>query len=79
MYRSQREIDYKGFLAQWSGPNGPDLMAVVMVKMQTGDDTFRIYASTNKERVATDIIEEYAGRWAIEPTNRELKQGIHAA
>lgn len=74
MYRGVRRVRYKSLEAQWSDSNGPELMRVVLVKMERGKEDFRIYASTCKERDAKEVLAEYAGRWSQEAMHRNLKQ-----
>ena len=75
-YRHPREVSYKSFSAQWYPSNGPSLMRVVIVKMTNGTEPFRVYASTRRHDRGRDVLCDYAGRWSIEVTNRDLKQDL---
>lgn len=76
MYRGVRRVCFKTVCAQWYQPNGPRLMRVVLVKMTSGSDDFRLYASTDPERDATEVLRLYARRWSQEVTHRDLKQEL---
>lgn len=76
MYRGVRTVQFKTVCAQWYDSNGRSLMRVVLVKMTSGSDDFRLYASTDPERDAIDVLRLYARRWSQEVAHRDLKQEL---
>lgn len=76
MYRGVRRVRFKTVSAQWYEPNGQKLMRVVLVKMTSGSDDFRLYASTDPNRDAAEVLRLYARRWSQEISHRDLKQEL---
>jgi hypothetical protein len=45
IYRGVRRVRFKSVTAQWYGPNGQGMLRVVLVKLKTGNEDFRIVVS----------------------------------
>ncbi len=74
LYGQQKTIHYKTIDAQWYRVAGPELVRVVVVRVDHGDCDLRVFFSTDLSMSVTEILECYAGRWATEVCFRDLKQ-----
>lgn len=62
--------------AQWYIACGEGLLRVVMVRVDHGRVSLRVFFSTDPTISERDILEIYAGRWSIEVTFRNLEQHL---
>jgi DDE superfamily endonuclease len=74
LYGRKRKVHYKECVAQWYRACGTRLLKVVVVPEQEGRIGFRVFFTMDNACTARQILETYAGRWAIEVCFRELKQ-----
>ena len=74
LYGRQQTVHYKTFDAQWYRVTGPELVRVVVVRVDHGDHPLRVFFSTDTALSIVEILETYAGRWSIEVCLRDLKQ-----
>ena len=74
LYGQERTIHYKELFGQWYRAAGTRLLRVIIVRVDTGSISCRVFFCTDPNRSAVQILEAYAGRWAIEVCFRELKQ-----
>jgi hypothetical protein len=74
MYREQRTVEYKSFLAQWPSACADQLLRIVVVAVNTGEIPCRVYFCTDPTVLPIYLLETYACRWSIEVTFFDLKQ-----
>jgi hypothetical protein len=74
LYGKRQKVEYKTFLAQWYRACGARLLRVVVVRVDQGAIKLRVFFCTDPTLSVRQILEGYAGRWAIEVCFRELKQ-----
>ena len=74
LYGRTRVVHYKECLAQWYRACGTRLLKVVVVRIDNGALAFRVFFSLDPTLSVPQILEGYAGRWAIEVCFRDLKQ-----
>ena len=74
IYGKKRTVQYKECYAQWYRACGTRLLHIVIVRVERGSIGTRTFFSTNPSMTVKDILEGYAGRWAIEVCFRNLKQ-----
>ena len=73
-YGERRTVQFKSFCAQWYRACGERLLRIVIVQTEQGSLKFRVFFSTDSTHSVLQIIEGYAGRWAIEVCFRDIKQ-----
>jgi DDE superfamily endonuclease len=66
LYGHKRTVHYKELCAQWYRACGVGLLRVVIVKVSTGALGCRVFFCTDATRSVREILEGYAGRWAVE-------------
>lgn len=76
LYGRQQTVHYKTIDAQWYRVAGPELVRVVVVRVDHGDCDLRVFFSTDLSMTVPQILETYAGRWASEVCFRDLKQEL---
>ena len=76
LYASARRLHFKEMTAQWYQGRGPELLKVVIVRLNTGKLRHRVYFCTDPGRSAVEIVERYTARWQIEVCFRDLKQHV---
>jgi len=76
LYGRRRKVRYKEVCAQWYRACGVRLLRVVIVKVSSGAVGTRVFFCTDATRPVREILEGYAGRWAIEVCFRDLKQDL---
>ena len=76
LYGRTRTVDTKEIVAQWYQACGVRLLRIVVVRMTNGHLPWRVFFSTDSDASVREILETYAGRWAIEVTFRDLKQHL---
>jgi len=76
LYGQRRTVRYKEMCGQWYRACGVGLVRVVIVQVTTGALGCRIFFCTDVTRSVSQILEGYAGRWAIEVCFRDLKQEL---
>jgi hypothetical protein len=74
LYGRQQTVHFKTCDAQWYRVTGPELVRVVVVRVDHGDHPLRVFFSTDPTLSVIEILETYAGRWSIEVCFRDLKQ-----
>lgn len=74
LYGRKTKVRYKTYCAQWYRACGERLLRIVVVRMATGAVRHRVFFSTDPSLSAPQVLETYAGRWAIEVCFRDLKQ-----
>jgi hypothetical protein len=74
LYGRKRKVRYKECVAQWYRACGTRLLKIVVVEQTEGRIGMRVFFSMDTTITARQILETYAGRWAIEVCFRELKQ-----
>ena len=74
LYGQEKTVYYKELVAQWYRASGTRLLRIVVVRTDAGKIGYRVFFCTNPNFTAVQILETYAGRWAIEVCFRELKQ-----
>lgn len=75
MYGKSREVLLHSFIAVWYHVSKQPIRVVIVrdKKRKQKDDYF---FTTEVDREAVEVAEEYAGRWGIEEAIRELKQSL---
>lgn len=76
LYGQTRTVRYKELCAQWYRACGVGLLRVVIVQVTTGALGFRVFFCTDVTCAVPQILEGYAGRWAVEVCFRDLKQEL---
>ena len=76
LYGRQRTVRYKELCAQWYRACGVGLLRIVIVQVTTGALGCRVFFCTDATCSVRQILEGYAGRWAIEVCFRDLKQDL---
>lgn len=76
LYRRATRVHYKTLAAQWYRGAGPRLGRVVVVRVDAGTIRLRTFFCTDAARPAPDVLQAYAGRWAIEVCFKDLKQHL---
>ena len=74
LYGHSRKVRYKEIRGQWYRACGVRLLRIVVVKVTTGSIRLRVFFCTDANLSVVQILENYAGRWAIESCFRNLKQ-----
>jgi hypothetical protein len=74
LYGRQQTVHFKTLDAQWYRVSGPELVRIVLVRVDHGDQTLRAFFSTAPTLDVVEILETYAGRWSTEVCFRDLKQ-----
>jgi hypothetical protein len=74
VYGLEKTLEYKEVVARWASVAGKSLLKIIIVKTDGGSLPFRVFFCTDVHRTARQVIESYAGRWAIEVLFRDLKQ-----
>jgi hypothetical protein len=74
LYGQNRRVEYKECLAQWYRACGTQLLRVILVRVDHGALTLRVFFSTDPTLSVPQILEGYARRWSIEVSFRDLKQ-----
>lgn len=74
LYGRMQLVHYKACHAQWYRACGTRLLSIVVVRVTTGNVPYRVFFSTDPTTSVVDLLETYAGRWAIEVCFRDLKQ-----
>jgi hypothetical protein len=74
LYGKQQTVHYKTVDAQWYRACGTRLVRVVVVRVDGGNIALRVFFCTDITKSVVEILETYAGRWAIEICFRDLKQ-----
>jgi DDE superfamily endonuclease len=74
LYGQKRTVRYKDCFAQWYRACGTGLLHIVVVCVEQGSVDLRVFFSTDAHLSVRQILEGYAGRWAIEVCFRDLKQ-----
>lgn len=74
LYGQERTIHYKELIGQWYRAAGTRLLRIIIVRVDTGSISCRVFFCTDSTKSVVQILEAYAGRWAIEVCFRELKQ-----
>jgi len=76
LYGRQRTVRYKELCAQWYRACGVGLLRIVIVQVTTGALGCRVFFCMDATCSVRQILEGYAGRWAIEVCFRDLKQDL---
>lgn len=76
LYGDVRTVHFKTCVAQWYRACGSRLLRVVVVRVDSGNVRLRVFFTTDLARSIPEILETYAGRWAIEVGFRDLKQQL---
>lgn len=74
LYGQERTVYYKELAAQWYRAAGTRVLRIVVVRVDSGTIGCRVFFCTDLSLSVVQILETYAGRWAIEVCFRELKQ-----
>ena len=74
LYGRKTKVRYKTYCAQWYRACGERLLRIVVVRMATGAVRHRVFFSTDPSLSAPQVLETYAGRWAIEVCFRDLSK-----
>jgi hypothetical protein len=74
LYGKRQTIYFKTLDAQRYRACGTRLLRVIVVRVDAGRSPVRIFFCTDASLSIVDILETYAGRWAIEVCFRDLKQ-----
>jgi hypothetical protein len=74
MYGKTWTVHFKTICAQWYRACGGRLLRVVVVRVDHGSISLRVFFSTNPNLAVREILESYARRWTIEVCFRDLKQ-----
>jgi len=74
LYGTHRTVQYKSLCAQWYRACGDRLLRIVVTRVEQGSIGFRVFFCTDPTLSVRQILEGYAGRWAIEVCFRDLKQ-----
>jgi IS4 transposase len=75
-YGRPRVLQVKEIRGQWYQGRGPELLGVVVVRIECGKVKQRAYFSTDPTRSAAEIVERYTARWQIEVCFRDMKQHV---
>lgn len=70
------QLRVKEVVARWRSAAGTQTLKVVLVQVKGGSLPLRVFFSTDATLPAHEVLEEYAGRWAIEVLFRDLKQSL---
>jgi hypothetical protein len=76
LYGHRRTVRYKELRAQWYRACGVGLLRIVIVQVTTGTVGCRVFFCTDVMCAVPQILEGYAGRWAVEVCFRDLKQEL---
>jgi len=74
LYGKLQTVHYKTIDAQWYRACGARLVRVVVVRVDSGAIKLRVFFCSDSAKSVVEILETYAGRWAIEICFRDLKQ-----
>jgi hypothetical protein len=74
LYGVEKTLEYKEVVARWASVAGKCLLKIIIVKTEGGNLPFRVFFCTDARCTALQVLESYAGRWAIEVLFRDLKQ-----
>jgi len=74
LYGRKRKVRYKTFCAQWYRACATRLLRIVIVQVDQGTVSLRVFFSMDPMMSVAQILETYAERWAIEVCFRDLKQ-----
>jgi hypothetical protein len=74
LYGRRTQVQHKTYCAQWYRSCGTRLLRVVVVHVASGALGLRVFFSTDAALSVAQVLETYAGRWAIEVCFRDLKQ-----
>jgi len=74
LYGRKTTVRYKTYCGQWYRACGTRFLRVVIVHVAYGTIGLRVFFSTDATLSVVQILETYAGRWAIEVCFRDLKQ-----
>lgn len=77
-YGQERAVRWKEKVVLWPRVNGLRPVKVVVVEGKPGDPV-EAFFSTDTSQSGTEILEQYAKRWSIEVTFREMKQEMGLA
>jgi hypothetical protein len=75
MYGKYREVLLHSFIAVWYHVSKQPVR-IVIVRDKKGKQKDDYFFTTEVDRDAVEVVEEYAGRWGIEEAIRELKQSL---
>lgn len=76
LYGKRQTVHYKTIDAQWYRACGTRLIRVVVVRVDSGVIKLRVFFCSDATKSVVEILETYAGRWAIEICFRDLKQTL---
>ncbi len=76
LYGREQVVAYKTLTAQWYRVCHVRELRVVIVRVTTGGIPCRVYFSTDASMSAEQVLQDYALRWPIEITFRDLKQHL---
>jgi hypothetical protein len=68
LYGKVKTVHYKTLCAQWYQVCGIRLLRVVVVRVDTGRIGLRVFFCTDPTISIRALLEQYSGRWTIEPT-----------
>lgn len=74
IYGREQVVEYKAVIAQWYRVCHALPLRVVIVRVTTGNIACRVYFSTDATMSAEEVLQDYALRWPIEVTFRDIKQ-----
>lgn len=74
LYGKRQRVAYKTTWGQWYRACGTQLLRVVVVRLDEGALKVRVFFTTDSTLTVAQVLEGYAGRWAIEVCFRDLKQ-----
>jgi hypothetical protein len=72
----QSAMRVKTFHAMWPHVCPNRVLRVVLVECPRGDRRYRIFFSTDREKSAAQVLEDYSGRWSTEVTFHDSKQQL---
>lgn len=75
MYGEYREVHVHSFITLWYHVSKKPIR-VVIVRDKKGKQKDDYFFTTDVDREAIEVVEEYAGRWGIEEAIREVKQSL---
>ena len=74
LYGKRQRVAYKTTWGQWYRACGTQLLRIVVVRLDAGARKLRVFFCTDPALSVAQVLEGYAGRWAIEVCFRDLKQ-----
>jgi hypothetical protein len=76
LYRREQWVTFQQWTAQWYRACGPQLLKIVISRLEKGRLPFRVFFCTDPTVSAQHVLQRFSSRWAIEVTFFDLKQSL---